>query len=160
MYVNVTGNLTEDPELRYTNSGTPYARLRIAENHQFTNRDGNKVEKTSYHTVVCWRELAENVANSVRKGMRVMVSGRQEDRSFQTESGENRNVKEITADEVGASMRWATADVTRIRGGQGGNQGGNQGGPRQAPPAQPQEARPTTPDASGYDPYNSDEEPF
>ena len=153
MHAVITGNLTEDPELRFTPSGVPTVRLRVAENHRWRDNQAEWQEKTSFHTVVAWRDLAEHVATSLTKGMRVMVIGRQEDRTWQTDSGENRTVKEITADEIGPSLRWATAEVTKVtRGGQGGGQA-----PRRA--AQP-EPQPTFSGDDDFDPYNGDEEPF
>lgn len=116
MNVTLVGNLTEDPELRYTNAGTAYARMRVAENSRWKGQDGTWQERSSFHTVVAWRELAENAAGSLRKGTRVVVVGRQEDRSFTAEDGTNRTVKEITADDIAPSLRWATAEVTKVNG--------------------------------------------
>lgn len=162
MRAEITGNLTEDPELRFTPSGVAYARMRVAENHRFRKGDGEWQESTSFHTVVAWRDLAENASTSLRKGMRIIVIGKQEDRSFNTEAGEKRTVKEITADEIGPSLRWATADVTKTdRGGQGGGGGGGGGySAPQAPPAARHEPQPTVGGGDDFDPYNSDEEPF
>jgi single-strand DNA-binding protein len=111
----ITGNLTRDPEIRYTREGQATTTLGVAVNRRWQNREsGEWEEATSFFDVVTWRELAENVALSLTKGMRVVVSGRLEQRSWETEEGDRRFKVEIVADEVGASLRFATAEVHRI----------------------------------------------
>src|SRR5664280_560980 len=111
----ITGNLTRDPEIRYTRDGQATTSLGVAVNRRWQNRESNEWEEsTSFFDVVTWRDLAENVALSLTKGMRVVVSGRLEQRSWETEEGDRRFKVEIVADEVGASLRFATVDVHRI----------------------------------------------
>ena len=111
----ITGNLTRDPEIRYTRDGQATTSLGVAVNRRWQNRESNEWEEsTSFFDVVTWRELAENVALSLTKGMRVVVSGRLEQRSWETEEGDRRSKVEIVADEVGASLRFATVDVHRV----------------------------------------------
>ncbi len=111
----ITGNLTRDPEIRYTREGQATTTLGVAVNRRWQNREtGQWDEATSFFDVVTWRELAENVALSLTKGMRVVVVGRLEQRSWETEEGERRFKIEIVADEVGASLRFATAEVHKV----------------------------------------------
>ncbi|MGI8426774.1 MAG: single-stranded DNA-binding protein [Actinomycetota bacterium] len=118
--VTVVGNLTREPELKYTPSGAAVAKFGIAVNRFYTNRNGEKVEQTDFFNVNAWRQLAENIAESLSTGVRVIVSGRVQSRSWETEEGQKRTVVEIEADEVGPSLRWATAAVTKTtRGGPG-----------------------------------------
>lgn len=119
-FVTVVGNLTREPELRYTPSGAAVAKFGIAVNRFYTNRNGERVEQTDFFNVNAWRQLAENVAESLTTGIRVVVSGRLQSRSWETEDGQKRTVIEIEADEVGPSLRWATAQITKTtRGGPG-----------------------------------------
>jgi len=112
--VSVTGNLTREPEIRYTRDGQATAVLGLAVNRRWQDRQTQQWEEaTSFFEVVCWRELAENATLSLAKGMRVVVSGRLEQRSWETDEGERRSRVEIVADEVGPSLRFATADVHR-----------------------------------------------
>ncbi len=111
----ITGNLTRDPEIRYTRDGQATTTLGVAVNRRWQNRETEQWEEsTSFFDVVTWRELAENVALSLTKGMRVVVSGRLEQRSWETEEGDRRTKVEIVADEVGASLRFATVDVHKV----------------------------------------------
>jgi single-strand DNA-binding protein len=111
----ITGNLTREPEIRYTKEGQANTLLGVAVNRRWQDRETREwSESTSFFDVVCWRELAENVALSLAKGMRVVVTGRLEQRSWETEEGERRSKVEIVADEVGPSLRFATADVQRV----------------------------------------------
>jgi single-strand DNA-binding protein len=112
-HIVVVGNLTREPELRYTPTGAAVVKFGIAVNRTYTNRQGEKVEQTDFFTVNAWRTLAENVAESLRTGTRVIVSGRLQSRSWETEDGDRRTVIEIEADEVGPSLRWATCQVTK-----------------------------------------------
>lgn len=111
----IVGNLTRDPEIRYTREGQATATLGVAVNRRWQNRVTEEWEEsTSFFDVVTWRDLAENVALSLTKGMRVVVTGRLEQRSWETEDGDRRFKVEIVADEVGAGLRFATVDVHRI----------------------------------------------
>jgi single-strand DNA-binding protein len=142
--VTVIGNVTRDPELRYTANGQANANFGVAVNRRWMNRQTNEwEERVSFFNVVCWREMADNVAESLQKGSRVIVAGRLEQRSWETENGDKRSVVEIVADEIGPSLRWATAQVNRNerRGGPGGGNdgsgksGGGGGGGGDAAPA-------------------------
>jgi single-strand DNA-binding protein len=112
----ITGNLTREPEIRYTKEGHATAQLGVAVNRRWLDRVSDEwQEATSFFDVVCWRDLAENVALSLSKGMRVVVSGRIEQRSWESDDGEHRSKVEIVADEIGPSLRFATADVQRTQ---------------------------------------------
>lgn len=118
--VTLVGNLTRDPELRYTPSGAPVVKFGLAVNRSYNNRAGERVEHTDFFNVTAWRTLAENIAESCKTGTRVVVSGRITSRSWETEEGQKRTAVEIDADEVGPSLRWATAEVKKVtRGGPG-----------------------------------------
>ena len=111
---SLTGNITRDPEIRYLHDGQATTVLGVAVNRRWQNRETREWEEsTSFFDVVCWRELAENAALSLAKGMRIMVSGRLEQRTWETDQGERRSKIEIVADEIGPSLRFATADVQR-----------------------------------------------
>jgi single-strand DNA-binding protein len=142
--VTLVGNVTRDPELRYTAGGAAKVVFGLAVNRRWQNRQTQEwEEQVSFFNVVAWREMAENVAESIAKGSRVVVSGRLEQRSWETENGEKRSVIEVNADDIGPSLRWATAQITRNErkgggdfGGGGSQGGGGQGGaPRPAPAA-------------------------
>lgn len=110
----VTGNLTRDPEIRYTRDGQANVILGIAVNRRWQDRETHEWEEsTSFFDVICWRDLAEHAAMSLAKGMRVMVTGRLEQRTWETEEGERRAKVEIVAEELGPSLRFATATVHR-----------------------------------------------
>jgi len=112
--VSLVGNITRDPEIRYTPSGQATVTFGLAVNRRWQNRQTQDWEEaTSFFDVVCWRELAENVAASLVRGSRVIVVGRLEQRSWETPDGEKRSKVEVVADEVGPSLRWATASVTK-----------------------------------------------
>jgi single-strand DNA-binding protein len=112
--ITVVGNVTRDPELRFTATGQATATFGLAVNRRWQNRQTNEWEEAvSYFNVVVWRELAENCAESLRKGSRAIVTGRLEQRTWETPEHEKRSQIEIAADEVGPSLRWATAQVTR-----------------------------------------------
>jgi len=133
------GNVTRDPEMRYTAGGAANCTFGIAVNRRWMNRQTNEwEERVSFFNVVCWREMAENVSESLGKGARVVVTGRLEQRSWETENGDKRSVVEIAADEVGPSLRWATATITKNerRGGTGGP-GGGDAEPARTPSAPP-----------------------
>jgi single-strand DNA-binding protein len=127
--VTIVGNLTRDPELRYTPNGAPVATFGVAVNRRWQNRDSQQWEEsTSFFNVTCWRDLAQNVSESLEKGSRVVVSGRLEQRSWETQQGERRSVVEVVADEVGPSLRWATATVNRNERHTGDGGGGSSNG--------------------------------
>jgi single-strand DNA-binding protein len=110
----ITGNLTREPEIRYTKEGQATTLLGVAVNRRWQDKATQEwQESVSFFDVVCWRDLAENVALSLSKGMRVVVTGRLEQRSWETDEGEHRSKVEITADEIGPSLRFATCDVQR-----------------------------------------------
>jgi single-strand DNA-binding protein len=155
--VTVVGNLTRDPELRYTPSGASNVRFGVAVNRRWMDRNTNEwQEATSFFDIVCWREMAENVSESLAKGSRVVVTGRLEQRSYEDRDGNRRNVVEIIADEVGPSLRFATAQVTKNdrRGGGGDAGGGGRGGGRGGESPQP------APTGGGGGGSDADEEPF
>lgn len=110
--VTVVGNLTRDPELRYTTGGQAVVNLGLAVSRRYQT-NGQWQEQTSFLDVTAWGTLGENVAASIQKGARVIVSGRLEQRSWETQEGEKRSKVEIVADEIGAALRWATVEVTR-----------------------------------------------
>jgi len=145
---SVVGNVTRDPELKFLNSGQAAIRLSIAVNRRWQNRQTQEwEERVSYFEVTGYGSMAENAANSLQKGARVVVTGRLEQRSWETENGDKRSIVEINADEIAPSLRWATAVVTRTPRAEGGN---FQSSERPAAAARPNE--PTT--------YAFDEEPF
>ena len=110
----LSGNLTREPEIRYTHDGQATTLLPLAVNRRWRDRaTGEWEEATSFVDVVCWRELAENAALSLVKGSRVLVTGRLEQRTWTTEDGERRSKIEVVADEIGPSLRFATAEVHR-----------------------------------------------
>ena len=112
----ICGNLTREPEIRYTREGQATTQLGVAVNRRWQDRATQEwQEATSFFDIVCWRDLAENVALSLTKGMRVVVTGRIEQRSWDTDDGEHRSKVEIVAEEIGPSLRFATADVQRTR---------------------------------------------
>ncbi len=130
--ITIIGNLVDDPDLRFTPSGAAVANFRIASTPRTFDRQANewKDGETLFVTCSVWRQAAENVAESLTRGARVIVQGRLKSRSYETREGEKRTVFEIDADEVGPSLRSATAKVTRASrsGGTGGTGGGAPGG--------------------------------
>jgi single-strand DNA-binding protein len=131
--ITLVGNLVDDPELRFTPSGAAVAKFRIASTPRFLDKNTNewKDGESLFLTCNVWRQAAENVAESLQRGMRVIVQGRLKQRSFDTKEGEKRTVFEVEVDEVGPSLRSATAKITKAQrsGGQGGGgQGGGYGG--------------------------------
>jgi single-strand DNA-binding protein len=110
--VTLIGNLVEDPELRFTPSGVAMAKLRFAVSRRY-QRNGEWQEETSFFGGTLWREAAENAAESLQKGARVIVTGRLEQRNWETPEGEKRSIIEVAIDEIGPSLRWATASVTK-----------------------------------------------
>jgi single-strand DNA-binding protein len=127
--VTIVGNLTREPELRFTNTGRGMAQFGVAVNRRWQNRQsGEWEEQVSFFNVTAWGDLGENCAASLGKGSRVIVNGRLEQRSYETQQGEKRSVVEIIADEVGPSLRWATADISKNDRREGGDGGGWSGG--------------------------------
>ena len=128
--ITVVGNLVDDPELRFTPSGAAVANFRIASTPRTFDRQSNEWKDGDALFLSCsvWRQAAENVAESLTKGMRVVVQGRLKQRSYETREGEKRTVVELEVDEVGPSLRYASAKVTRASRGGGGGGGGSYGG--------------------------------
>jgi single-strand DNA-binding protein len=113
--VTLVGNVTRDPEIRYTPSGQTVATFGLAVNRRWQNKQTQEwEEQTSFFDVKCWAQMAENVSESVQRGTRVIVTGRLEQRSWETDTGEKRSKVEVVADEVAPSLRWATASVQKI----------------------------------------------
>ena len=153
--VTVIGNLVEDPELRFTPSGVAMAKIRVAVNRRWRDKNNDWQEETSFFGGTVWRDAAENVAESLQKGARVIITGSLEQRSWETTEGDRRSVVELRIDELGPSLRWATASVTRTARSGDGNWGGggnSGGGGGQADPM------PAAPVAR--DDYGPDEAPF
>ena len=114
--VTMVGNITRDPELRFTNTGQATASFGLAVNRRWQDRTTKEWEEsTSFFDVVCWGDLAENVALSLTKGARVVVTGHLEQRSWESDEGEKRSKVEIVADEIGASLRFATVDIHKVQ---------------------------------------------
>ena len=122
--ITVVGNLTADPELRYTQNGLPVANFTIASTPRSFDRQANewKDGEALFMRASVWREFAEHVAGSLTKGMRVVATGRLKQRSYQDREGNNRTAIELEVDEIGPSLRYATAQVTRAASGGGGGQ--------------------------------------
>jgi single-strand DNA-binding protein len=175
--ITVVGNLVDDPELRFTPSGAAVANFRIASTPRTFDRQTNEWKDGDALFLSCsvWRQAAENVAESLQKGMRVVVQGRLKSRQYETREGEKRTVFEIDVDEVGPSLKYATAKVTRTtRSGAGGGysaqQGAGAGGGQQADdpwatPAPQGGGQAAQQGGGGQDPWgapgvSSDEPPF
>ncbi len=140
--ITVVGNLVDDPELRFTPSGAAVANFRIASTPRTFDKQSNEWKDGDALFLTCsvWRQAAENVAESLQRGMRVVVQGRLKSRQYETREGEKRTVFEIDVDEVGPSLKYATAKVARAQrsgGGGGGFGGGQQGGGGNAPANDP-----------------------
>jgi single-strand DNA-binding protein len=129
--ITIAGNLVDDPELRFTPAGQPVARFRVASTPRFRDNSTGEWKDGDSLFLTCnvWRQAAENVAESLTRGMRVIVSGRLRQRSYETKEGEKRTVYEVEVDDVGPSLRNASAKVNRIArsGGDGGYGGGQRG---------------------------------
>ena len=127
--ITIAGNLVDDPELRFTPSGQPVAKFRVASTPRYMDRQTNEWKDGDSLFLTCnvWRQAAENVAESLTRGMRVIVSGRLRQRSYETKEGEKRTVYEVEVDDVGPSLRNASAKVNRAS--RNGSGGGGQGGP-------------------------------
>src|SRR4051794_12154978 len=128
--ITLIGNLTADPELRFTPSGAAVANFTVASTPRTFDRQTNEWRDGDAMFLSCavWRQAAENVAESLQKGMRVIVSGRLKSRSYETREGEKRTVFEVDVDEIGPALRYATAKVTRTSSGGGGGGGGRPSG--------------------------------
>lgn len=128
--ITIVGNLTGDPELRFTPSGAAVANFTVASTPRTFDRNANewKDGETLFMRCSIWREAAENVAESLQRGMRVIVTGRLKSRSYETKEGEKRTVVELDVDEVGPSLRYANAKVAKVSRGGGGGGGGDFGG--------------------------------
>ncbi len=128
--ITIVGNLVNDPELRYTQTGQAVANFRVASTPRFLDKATNEWKDGDSLFLSCsvWRQAAENSAESLQRGMRVIVSGRLRQRSYETKEGEKRTVYEVEVDDVGPSLRNASAKVTRSSRSSGGGFGGGQGG--------------------------------
>jgi len=154
--VTLVGNITRDPELRFTPSGQPTATFGLAVNRRWQNRQTQEWEEaTSFFDVVCWREQAENAAESLARGSRVIVTGRLEQRSWDTPDGDKRSKVEVVADEIGPSLRWATAQVTKNE-----RRGPGESAPSRPPAGGGERAAAAQPAAAPAAGYGFDEEPF
>jgi single-strand DNA-binding protein len=158
--ITVIGNLTADPELRFTQSGAAVANFTVASTPRTFDRQSGEWKDGEALFMRCniWRQSAENVAESLTRGARVIVSGRLKQRSFETREGEKRTVVELEVDEIGPSLRYATAKVNKVsRGSGGGGFGGGSGG---APADDPWGSAPPAGSGSGGGGGFSDEPPF
>jgi single-strand DNA-binding protein len=128
--ITVIGNLTDDPELRFTQSGAAVAKFRIASTPRTLDKASGEWKDGEALFLACtvWRQVAENVAESLQRGARVIVSGRLRQRSYETKEGEKRTVIELEVDEIGPSLRYATAKVQKMSRTGGGGFGGSGGG--------------------------------
>lgn len=128
--ITLVGNLTADPELRFTPSGAPVANFTVASTPRTFDRQSNEWKDGEALFMRCsiWRDAAENVTESLTKGSRVLVQGKLKQRSFETREGERRTVVELEVDEIGPSLRYATANVTKTQRGGGNSGGGNSSG--------------------------------
>lgn len=173
--ITVIGNITGDPELRFTPSGAAVANFTVASTPRTFDRQSNewKDGETLFMRCSIWRDAAENVAESLHRGTRVLVSGRLKSRSYETKEGEKRTVVELEVEEIGPSLRYATAKVVKAQRGSGGNQGGYGGGggggststsqedPWATGPAGGQQSRPASGGEGGWGSAPSyDEPPF
>jgi single-strand DNA-binding protein len=158
--ITVVGNLTADPELRFTSSGAAVASFTVASTPRTFDRQSGEWKDGEALFMRCsiWRQAAENVAESLTRGARVVVQGRLKQRSFETKEGEKRTVVELDVDEIGPSLRYATAKVNKVsRGSGGGGFGGGQSSGGGAPADDPWGSAPAAGGAgSGF----SDEPPF
>jgi len=164
--ITVVGNLTSDPELRYTQAGLAVANFTIASTPRNFDRASNdwKDGEALFLRASVWREFAEHVAGSLTKGSRVIATGRLKQRSYETKEGEKRTSIELEVDEIGPSLRYATAQVTRAASSRDAGSGAPRGGGNQQVAEEPWAA--SAPDSSGGDVWNtpgsnySDETPF
>lgn len=156
--VTITGNAGREPELRYTPNGQAVATFGVAVSRRWQNRQTQEWEEaTSWFDVTCWSQLAENVAESVGRGTRVTVTGRLDQRTWETPEGDKRSKVEIVADDVAISLRWATAVATRNERSDGGGSPGYSAGLGGGRSFGDQDNRPSPQQQPAYRP---DEEPF
>lgn len=153
--ITIVGNLTADPELRTTSAGAQVASFTIASTPRTWNRNTNQFEDGQALFMRCsaWRDMAEHCAQSLSKGMRVIAQGRLQQRSYQAQDGSNRTVIELQVDEIGPSLRYATAQVQKMQ--SGGYQGGNANGGGYQQPQQAQQQS----QAPADDPWSAPAEP-
>jgi single-strand DNA-binding protein len=151
--ITIIGNLTADPEIRTLSNGSEVVNFTIASTPRTFNRQSNQWEDGQALFLRCsaWRDLASHCAQTLRKGMRVIAQGRLQQRSYQAQDGSNRTVIELQVDEIGPSLRYATAQVQKMQ--SGGYQGGNGGGYQQPQQAQQQSQAPAD------DPWSAPAEP-
>ncbi|MGC7093299.1 single-stranded DNA-binding protein [Amycolatopsis lurida] len=162
--ITVVGNLTSDPELRFTPSGAAVANFTVASTPRTFDRQSGEWKDGEALFLRCniWRQAAENVAESLTRGARVVVQGRLKQRSFETKEGEKRTVVELEVDEIGPSLRYATAKVNKVSRGSGGGGGGGFGGGQgggSAPADDPWGSAPPAGGGGGGGGFN-DEPPF
>jgi single-strand DNA-binding protein len=152
--ITLIGNITRDPELGFTKSGVATASFGLAVNRRWKNHTTDLWEEsTSFFDVVCWREMAENVAGSLTRGARAVVVGRLEQRTWETSEGEKRSKVEVVADDVAPSLRWACTQITRNE-----RKGPSEPGGSPTPSGRLTAAPAPVPAAAGG--YGFDEEPF
>ena len=163
--ITIAGNLVDDPELRFTPSGQPVAKFRVASTPRFLDKNTNEWKDGDSLFLTCnvWRQAAENVAESLTRGTRVIVSGRLRQRSYETKEGEKRTVYEIEVDDVGPSLRNASAKVNKMArngsggpGGPGGGGGGRSSGGQGGGDSRGGDSDPWASDSGSF----SDEPPF
>ncbi|HEX2058217.1 MAG TPA: single-stranded DNA-binding protein [Actinomycetota bacterium] len=156
--VTLVGNITDDPELRFTPSGLPVANFTVAVNRRVPKDGGWEDKLEGFFRCSCWRDMAENVAESLQKGARVVVVGRLQQRSWEDQEGNKRSTVEVQVDEVGPSLRWATARPEKSQRSGGGFGGGGSQPDRSQPPASsggdswgpPASVGGSTPDEGGF----------
>jgi len=158
--ITMIGNLVNDPELRFTPSGAAVAKFRVASTPRYLDKQTNEWKDGESLFLQCqiWRQAAENVAESLTKGMRVILSGRLKQRSYETKEGEKRTVFEVEVDEVGPSLRNATAKVTRTQ--RAGGSGGAAAPAADSFNDDPWAAASTSPAGGGWGTSTTDEPPF
>lgn len=158
--ITMIGNLVDDPELRFTPSGAAVAKFRVASTPRYLDKVTNEWKDGESLFLQCqiWRQAAENVAESLTKGMRVILSGRLKQRSYETKEGEKRTVFEVEVDEVGPSLRNATAKVTRTQ--RAGGSGGAAAPAADSFNDDPWAAASTSPAGGGWGTSTTDEPPF
>ncbi|HYB15837.1 MAG TPA: single-stranded DNA-binding protein [Streptosporangiaceae bacterium] len=149
--ITIAGNLVDDPELRFTPAGQPVARFRVASTPRFRDNSTGEWKDGDSLFLTCnvWRQAAEHVAESLTRGMRVIVSGRLRQRSYETKEGEKRTVYEVEVDDVGPSLRSASAKVNRVARSGGNGDGQNGSGSERAGAGQGSSGSPGSPGASG-----------
>ena len=159
--ITLIGNLVDDPELRFTPSGAAVAKVRVASTPRYLDKNTNEWKDGDSLFLQCqiWRQAAENVAESLTKGMRVILSGRLKQRSYETKEGEKRTVFEVEVDEVGPSLRNATAKVTKTTR-QAGASGGFSAPASETFNDDPWAAASTSPAGGGWATTTNDEPPF